>query len=172
MASPSVMAGTTQDQRSRLLPCFQTSAIQRFHDLQSAISAAALSATRAIHMVLKRICTSMPSLSICFKRSSTSRSSRASGAVLSSRPVCLESAISSCSVNVGGRKPTDFPSTNQYCILGLSEELKSCGRNFFSASSKKSQVCSVSTTWASASTIIVAPRKSGYNQDYVPTPFY
>ena len=39
--------------------------------------------------------------------------------------------MSSCSVNVGGRKPTDFPSTNQYCMLGLSAELKSCGRNFF-----------------------------------------
>src|ERR1044071_1436790 len=155
MASLSVIAGTTQDQRSRLLPCFHTSAIQRFHDLHSAISASALSATRAIHMVLNRICTSMPSLSMCFKRNSTSRSSRASGAVLSSRPVCLDSAISSCSVNVGGRKPTDLPSTNQYCMLGLSVELKSCGRNLFSASSRKSQVCSVSTTWASASTIMI-----------------
>src|SRR5262245_30537487 len=99
----------------------------------------------------------MPSLSICCKRSSTSRSSRASGAVLSSRPVCFDSAISSCSVSVGGRKPTDLPSTNQYCMLGLSVELKSCGRNFFSDASKKSQVCSVSTTCASASTIMAAP---------------
>src|SRR5258705_9219113 len=155
MASFKVIAGTTHDQRSRLLPCFQTSAIQRFHDLHSSISVSALAATGAIHMVLKRICTSMASLSMCFKRSSTSRSSRASGAVWSSRPVWLERAINSCSVNVGGRNPTDFPSTNQYCMLELSTELKSCGRNFFSDASRKSHVCSVSTTWASASTIMV-----------------
>src|SRR5215208_2441429 len=151
-ASGMLSSGSTQDQRRRPLPWRQMSASQRFQLLQSAISAATLSVTCSMNIVLCSTWTSTPIWSMCCRRSATLVISLASFGVVMVRPASCESPSSCAVVYAGKRKPRTLPSISQYCS-GVSPWTSSgTGRYLRSSGSRYSQVWADSTTCASAST--------------------
>ena len=76
--------------------------------------------------------------------------SRAAWVVTTLRPVVSEMDSNLLVLRTDLARPRIFPSTNQYCLPESGEPI-SVGLNFISDDSMKSQVRSLSTTWASAS---------------------